>query len=93
MTPRSGWWSCASGRGGGLVLFLEIMRAVRKAHTARTVIFTANSGHELGHLGLDHFIEEEPNLEKMPRVGSISGRISPLSSIRRCGSKQPTRDY
>lgn len=64
MTPRSGWWNCASERGGGLVLFLEIMRAVREAHTARTVIFTANSGHELGHLGLDRFIEDAPHLVK-----------------------------
>jgi hypothetical protein len=64
MTPRSGWWNCASERGGGLVLFLEIMRAVRDAHPARTVIFTANSGHELGHLGLDRFIEDAPHLVK-----------------------------
>jgi len=62
MTPRSGWWRCASERGGGLVLFLEIMRAVQAAAPARDVIFTANSGHELGHLGLDHFIEAEPGL-------------------------------
>jgi len=64
MTPRSGWWNCASERGGGLVLFLEIMRAVHEAYPARTVIFTANSGHELGHLGLDCFIEDAPHLVK-----------------------------
>jgi len=64
MTPRSGWWRCASERGGGLVLFLEIMRAVQAAAPARDVIFTANSGHELGHLGLDRFIHENPALVK-----------------------------
>ena len=64
MTPRSGWWQCASERGGGLVLFLEIMRAIHAAAPARGVIFTANSGHELGHLGLDHFIHAEPGLVK-----------------------------
>lgn len=64
MTPRSGWWRCASERGGGLVLFLEIMRAVKAAAPARDVIFTANSGHELGHLGLDRFIHENPDLVK-----------------------------
>ena len=62
MTPRSGWWSCASERGGGLVLFLEMMQAVKDAGPARDVIFTANSGHELGHLGLDHFLEENAAL-------------------------------
>jgi len=62
MTPRSGWWSCASERGGGLVVLLEIMRTLNNASPDRPVIFTANSGHELGHLGLDHFIEENPGI-------------------------------
>ena len=53
MTPRSGWWSCASERGGGLACWLEIMRAVRDAKSVRDVLFVASSGHELGHLGLD----------------------------------------
>jgi hypothetical protein len=57
MTPRSGWWSCASERGGGLAIWLEIMRAVSAAKPARDVLFVASSGHELGHLGLDNFIE------------------------------------
>jgi len=62
MTPRSGWWSCASERGGGLACWLEIMRAVRDARPARDVLFIASSGHELGHLGLDAFIERRPGL-------------------------------
>ncbi len=57
MTPRSGWWSCASERGGGIASFLEIMRAVKTTPVARPVIFTANTGHELGHTGLDHYLE------------------------------------
>ncbi len=62
MTPRSGWWSCASERGGGLACWLEITRAVRAAEPARDVLFVASSGHELGHLGLDAFIECRPGL-------------------------------
>ena len=60
MTPRSGWWWCASERGGGFACWLEIMRAVRAAAPARDVLFVASSGHELGHLGLDAFIERRP---------------------------------
>jgi hypothetical protein len=30
MTPRSGWWWCASERGGGLACWLEIMRDARR---------------------------------------------------------------
>lgn len=62
MTPRSGWWSCASERGGGLVCWLEIMRALHAARPLRDVLFVASSGHELGHLGLDNFIGRRPGL-------------------------------
>jgi hypothetical protein len=62
MTPRSGWWGCASERGGGLACWLEIMRAVRDAKPVRDVLFVASSGHELGHLGLAAFIERRPGL-------------------------------
>lgn len=62
MTPRSGWWSCASERGGGIVLFLEILRALAADRPDRDTIFTANSGHELGHLGLDAFQAANPDL-------------------------------
>ena len=62
MTPRSGWWWCASERGGGLVCWLEIMRTVHASRPARDVLFVASSGHELGHLGLDNFMERRPQL-------------------------------
>lgn len=62
MTPRSGWWWCASERCGGLACWLEIMRAMREARPARDVLFVASSGHELGHLGIDSFIERRPGI-------------------------------
>lgn len=62
MTPRSGWWNCASERGGGLACWLEIMRATHEARPVRDVLFVASSGHELGHLGLDAFIERRSGL-------------------------------
>lgn len=68
MTPRSGWWHCTGERGGGLICWLEVMRAVRANKPARTVHFVASSGHELGHLGLDHFIEQRPQLVKQAHV-------------------------
>jgi hypothetical protein len=62
MTPRSGWWWCTSERGGGLACWLEIMRATRDAKPVRDVLFVASSGHELGHRGIDTFIERRPGL-------------------------------
>jgi len=64
MTPRSGWWNCASERGGGIAILLEMMRNFSNNPPARDVIFLANSGHELGHLGLSHFLTKNHNLIK-----------------------------
>lgn len=83
MTPRSGWWQCVSERGGGLACWLEIMRAVAAARPDRTVRFVASSGHELGHLGLDAFLREEPSLVKGAHawvhlganIGAAEGRM------------------
>jgi hypothetical protein len=62
MTPRSGWWHSTSERGGGLVCWLEVMRALAVGRPARNVHFLSSSGHELGHLGLKHFLEHHPEL-------------------------------
>ncbi len=62
MTPRSGWWQCASERGGGLACWLEALRALAAAGARRSATFVASSGHELGHLGLDSFIDRRPDL-------------------------------
>ena len=62
MTPRSGWWQCASERGGGIAALLEIMAALQVHKPARDVLFTLNSGHELGHTGLDYFLDKQPEL-------------------------------
>jgi hypothetical protein len=62
MTPRSGWWTCASERGGGILTFLKIIRELKTHGPKRDVIFTANSGHELGHLGLNNFIKNRETI-------------------------------
>jgi hypothetical protein len=64
MTPRSSWWQSTAERGGGLVCWLESLHAVLAAPPARDIVFTANSGHELGHLGLDAFVARRPGWDK-----------------------------
>jgi hypothetical protein len=56
VTPRSGWWACASERACGIAIWLEVLRAAT-AGLDRTVQFVASSGHELGHLGLKSFLD------------------------------------
>ena len=63
MTPRSSWWQSTAERGGGIVCWLECLRALLAEPPAMDVVFTANSGHELGHLGLDDFIARRPGWE------------------------------
>jgi len=62
MTPRSAWWTCTSERAGGITVWLESLRHFAAHRPARTVIFTANTGHELGHVGLDHFLASDAAL-------------------------------
>jgi len=68
MTPRSGWWTCASERGGGIAIWLELMRSLRDAKPAREVRFVASSGHELGQLGIEIHAERRPELIKQARA-------------------------
>ena len=62
MTPRSGWWTCASERGGGIASWLELMRALAGTRPARDVLFVASSGHEIGYLGIHAFIDRRPGI-------------------------------
>jgi hypothetical protein len=64
MTPRSSWWESTAERGGGIVCWLEALRALIAAPPCCDVIFTANSGHELGHLGLDDFVARRPGWDR-----------------------------
>jgi hypothetical protein len=62
MTPRSGWWTCAGERGGGIAAWLETARSVVSAKPVRDVHFLASSGHELGQIGLDAHLENRAAL-------------------------------
>ena len=92
MTPRSSWWQSTAERGGGIVCWLETLRAVLAAPPACDVVFTANSGHELGHLGLDEFMRRHLGLERPAaaggavwvhhgaNIGAVGGALSLLAA-------------
>jgi hypothetical protein len=69
MTPRSSWWQSTAERGGGIVCWLETLRALLAERPSRPVVFTANTGHELGHLGLDDFIARRPGWDRSTAEG------------------------
>lgn len=62
MTPKSSWYTSTAERIGGIVCWLECIRHFVEHPPLRDVIFTANTGHELGHVGLSRFLSTNPHL-------------------------------
>jgi hypothetical protein len=92
MTPRSGWYWCASERGGGIACWLELMRVMRDAKPAREVVFVASSGHELGHLGITAFVDRRPGIVAtsvgwMHFGANIGAAIGPGNAARPTGDQ------
>ena len=58
MTPKSGWFTCAAERGGGIAVWLELAARVQAKPGRRPLELVCSSGHELHHLGLEFFLEE-----------------------------------
>ncbi|HJM76118.1 MAG TPA: hypothetical protein QGI71_09730 [Dehalococcoidia bacterium] len=56
MTPKSGWFTCAAERGGGLVIWLGLAEALNSTPHRRPIEFVASSGHEIHHYGLRAYI-------------------------------------
>jgi len=58
MTPKSGWFTCAAERGGGLAAWLAIAEAANEwIDRPCSFHFSATGGHELGHQGLIHHLK------------------------------------
>jgi hypothetical protein len=55
-TPSSGWFHCAGERGPGIALWLGLARWAAQHPSDTTFLFVASSGHEIGGLGVEHFV-------------------------------------
>lgn len=62
VTPKSSWWTSTAERGGGIAAWLALLRHFQREPPARTTWFVATSGHELGHLGLAHWLASNGGL-------------------------------
>ncbi|HLN25272.1 MAG TPA: hypothetical protein VN808_05175 [Stellaceae bacterium] len=103
MTPRSSWWQSTAERGGGIVCWLESLRALLGERPARDVVFTANTGHELGHLGLDDFVARRPGWDQpggadwvhfganLGAAGGVLSLVSNRPDLRALGLGELTR--
>jgi hypothetical protein len=86
MTPRSGWWQCASERGGGIAVWLEIARGVAAAGLPRTVLFVASTAHELGYWGLEQFLASRSGLAEGAQLwfhlgASVGAALKPQARL------------
>ena len=53
VTPKSGWFTCAAERGGGIAIFLALAESIAAlAEPHPTVHLLASSGHELNFYGI-----------------------------------------
>jgi len=56
-TPTTGWFTCACERGPGIAVFLALARAAAASDAKVNYVFVATAGHEIGHGGMDAFIQ------------------------------------
>ena len=80
MTPRSSWYQSTAERGGGLVCWLEVLRALLANPPGCDTILIANSGHELGHIGLDAFMAARAGWETQARWVHFGANIGAANS-------------
>ena len=57
-TPRSGWFTCAGERGGGIAAWLHLARWAPSAAPGYDLAFVCNSGHEYQYLGAEELLRE-----------------------------------
>ena len=57
-TPRSGWYTCAGERGGGVAAFLHMARWAAANAPGYDLLFVCNSGHEYQYLGAEELLRE-----------------------------------
>ena len=62
ITPKSGWFTCAAERGGGIAVWLALAGHFARVAPRREVHLLASSGHELHHQGLEHWLRSRSAL-------------------------------
>ena len=63
MTPKSGWFTCAAERGGGIAIWLALAEALAAMPERRRPLhLVASSGHELHYHGLASHFRARPDL-------------------------------
>ncbi len=88
MTPKSGWFTCAAERGGGLTIWLALAEGLAALPARRrTVHFVASSGHELHHAGLEEFMKKRGALPQGAHAWlHLGASIGAKNAVARMGA-------
>jgi len=85
MTPKSGWFTCAAERGGGIAITMALARYLAQLPDRRNdllILFTG--GHELGHYGLRSYLRDHAEIldgaELWVHLGASIGAKHPTGS-------------
>jgi hypothetical protein len=82
-TPKSGWFTCAAERGGGLAITMALAaHLARSTARGREVLFLFTSGHEINYYGMLEHLKASPQLREEVGVwvqlgASIGARNQP----------------
>jgi hypothetical protein len=83
LTPRTSWWTSTAERAGGILAWLEALRALSAAPRRRAVVALATCAHELGHIGAKRAFAAEPDLApEAPLVLHLGANLGCAGSAR-----------
>ena len=96
-TPASGWFACGGERGPGIALWRALVDWTAEAGLRSSLVFVANSGHELGDLGAHQFLAKAaPPKDKVRLWFHLGAGIATYdwheaAELRRMPSPDPQR--
>ncbi len=88
MTPHSGWFRCAGERGPGIALLLGLAHWASRQQLKVNFVFVTASGHELGMVGENLFIQKRAPAPRRVRLWLHLGASIATRSWQRTAQKQ-----
>jgi hypothetical protein len=86
-TPTTGWFTCACERGAGIAVFLALARAAAASTAKVNYVFVATAGHEIGHGGMEAFMQADPPKPSQTRAWIHLGSSLACYEWRKQGSQ------
>ena len=93
-TPVTNWFTSTCERGPGIAGFLAMARLAETFWPDLDLVFVATSGHEIGHGGMEHFLQTSHPVQKPPGMGAfrrLAGLLRLAPRRRALGHRSPGR--